>query len=134
MKELGKLLQAAREENWKLVDSIIPKIKSEEGYYRWAYDVGISYDDGNVRDLAVSIIEKSEIPAQAFSRMRSKLNQLMLGDSNKYVQFRAAFALANHGAGDYKKAVLDKLNEATEDDDIKEIAIAYLRRVKRVTV
>ena len=50
-------------------------------------------------------------------------------DSNPYARYRAAFALAEHGVGIYKKQVLRVLGEASQDKDIAETAKEYLERL-----
>ena len=130
METLKKLKSAAKNEKWEYVDSMIPQISGNLEYAKWAYDEGIKDPDGNIRDLAVSIIEKSEIPENEFTRMRDTLCLLMENDKNKYVQFRSAFALVNHGPGKHKKKVLSKLYEAEKDKDVAELAKEYLKKCR----
>lgn len=134
--ELSKLIDAAKSENWEYVDTVIPQIKNNERYYNWAFNQGIKDENDKVRDLGVSIIEKAKIAEQYFSEMREPLYGLMLNDRHMYVQFRAAFALANHGPGAHKEEVLSKLNEAKMDKDVCDIAKTYIKKMrsKRVVV
>ena len=124
------LISAAKRENWGFVDHSIDGIVHVPEYYKWAYSEGLKDPDGDVRDLAVSIIEKSDIPEQEFGLMRDSLYGLMLKDSNRYVRFRAAFALANHGTKRYEGEVVGKLNEALGDKDVRDIAQNYLGRMR----
>ena len=129
---IKELKDAAEREDWHYVDKAIPQIINDERYQKWACDQGIKDEDKNIRDLAVSIIEKAEMPEQVFSQIRAELNRLMSEDEHIYVRFRAAFALANHGAGDYKDAVLKELNEARMDKDVGDLAKAYIAKLRRV--
>ena len=130
MRKVEELKRAARREDWDLVDREIAAIVDEPIYYKWAFLAGTGDLDGNVRDLAVSIIERSDIPEKEFAAMRMPLYQLMLEDDNRYVGFRAAFALANHGPGPYKERVIEKLNEALRDKDVESIARGYLNKLR----
>lgn len=127
---IKSLVNAAKHERWDLVDSSIAVIAHSPEYYKWAYSEGLKDPDGNVRDLAISIIERSDIPEHEFDLMRESLCGLMLKDSNRYVRFRAAFALANHGPKRYEGEVIRKLEEALGDKDIRGIAQDYLGRMR----
>jgi HEAT repeat protein len=130
MGRLDALMKAAREENWVFVDRSISRLNRDSEYYKWAYPDGIRDPNDNIRDLAVSIIERSDIPEREFALMRKPLHGLMLRDSNRYVRFRAAFALANHGPENYREEVIEKLNEAAKDKEVKEIARDYLSKLR----
>ena len=131
---LEMLKDAAKREDWESVDSAMDSIAGDPRYYRWAFGTGMRDADGNIRDLAVSIIEKSDIPNEDFSRMRGALFTHMMEDENLYARFRSAFALANHGSGQYKETVIGTLKLAARDDDVKEIAKQYLNRIGRMRV
>ena len=133
--KLETLKAAAKREDWESVDSAIATVTGDPRYWGWAFGTGVRDADGNVRDLAVSIIERSDIPKEEFSKMRGALYTRMMKDDNLYVRFRSAFALANHGPGQYKETVIGALKLASKDDDVKEIAKGYLNRIghKRVT-
>ena len=62
--------------------------------------------------------------------MQQPLLQVMEHDSHPYARYRAAFALAEHGVGSYKKEVLRVLEEAAEDKEVSKIAGKYLRKLK----
>ena len=128
-KTLSDLKDAARIEDWDSVDLSIPVIARDPRFYEWAFKEGMEEINVDVRDLAASIIEKSDIEAREFSRMRDALFVHMTSDENKYVRFRLAFALAKHGSGEYKRQVVDVLKEASTDKDVKEIANRYLHRI-----
>jgi hypothetical protein len=129
MSHLEELKKAAKCGKWDYVDSTIPKIAAEIVYAEWAYNEGIRDTDGNVRDLAVSIIEKSDIPESRFSEMRDGLYELMENDENPYVRYRSAFALARHGPGRHKMKVLEKLTQATQDKDVSELAKNFIEGI-----
>lgn len=130
---LEKLKEAARMEEWDLVDLTLSTIKLGREYYGWAFEQGINPRkelNVDVRDLAASIIEKAEIPSEEFRAMQSAMFTRMERDNNKYVRFRSAFALANHGPGQYLKEVISTLKEASMDKDVGAIAKDYLDKVR----
>ena len=92
----------------------------------WALQKGINNEDGNLRDLAVSILEKSDYKLS--ENNLKTLQKLLETDENLYVRFRAAFALFNKG--DKSEIVIKKLKEACENEDVKEIAEKYLDKLK----
>ena len=126
--ELEKLIDAAKQEQWIEVDEAIPKICDDPEYINWAYGEGTLDDDGNVRDLAVSILEQAQIAPKVFDGMRERLYNIMMGDDNEFVRYRCAFTFVNHGPGDYKDEVIEVLNEAArhQEQDIADMAKAYL--------
>ena len=126
---IEKLVKAAKEKEWEVVDKEIPNVCNDRTTVSWAYDKGIYDEDDNVRDLAVSILEKSRILVTRFDIMRPTIHRLMKIDHNNYVRYRAAFTLAAHGAGEFKKEVEQVLHEAEEDPDVSEIAKQYLTRI-----
>lgn len=126
---LEELKKAAMRENWEFVDAGILRISKDSSYVDWAYRQGTRDLNGNIRDLAVSIIEAADIPEEKFSGMKGTLYALMKKDENPYVQFRSAFALAKHGAGKHRDKVMDKLREAEKDEDVSEIAKHYLKKL-----
>lgn len=126
---LEKLIQAAREENWAIVDERIPEICNEKSVIKWAYETGIEDKNEHVRDLAASILEKADLPEERFDGMRGKLYTLMESDDNRDVRFRAACTLAAHGPGDYTREVINILQKAREDPEIAEIANGYIKRL-----
>ncbi len=127
MNEPLDLIQAAKKENWDYVDNAIES--NADKYSSWAYNQGIMNTDNNVRDLAVSILEKAHFDGR-FSGMRATIYTLMTTDSHKYVRFRSAFTLAAHGPGEYKDSVLQTLKEAEQDEDVSEIARKYIEKLK----
>jgi HEAT repeat protein len=125
-----ELIEAARREDWDYVDKRIPQVCNDRSYIEWARRNGINDPDGNVRDLAVSILEKADIPADEFRGMAEELHKLMVSDNNPYVRFRSAFALANHDPGNYRKEVVGVLEEAEKDEDVAALAKGYLKKME----
>jgi hypothetical protein len=123
------LINQAEAENWDEIDREIPDIVKNKDYVNWAYSTALSYANGNVRDLGVSILEKAAIEENEFAQMRDRLYNKMLNDSNIYVRFRSAFALAAHGPGKYKKKVISVLKSALKDDDVKDFAEKYIKQL-----
>ena len=122
------LINDAIKENWKSVDEKIPKICNKVKVQNMA--LRLSADkDGNVRDLGASILEKARIDSARFSRMRTPLSRVMRNDNNIYAKYRAAFALANHGPGEYMQEVLELIKLASEDKEVSVIAKNYLRKL-----
>lgn len=128
-KEIRKITDAAKKENWEYVDSEIPSIVADSRFIRWACKEGIENRNGNVRDLGVSILEKSKITFNSYPGLKDTLHSLMKTDANPYVRYRSAFTLAGHGAGKYKKEVVEVLNSAVKDKDVSEIAKGYLKKI-----
>lgn len=126
---IEQLIEAARKEDWDTVDQEIPKIVKKRAAVQWAYKTGIKDSNANVRDLAVSILEKAPILEQDFSGMRETVYNLMKSDAHRYVRFRAAFTLAVHGAGEHKKDVARTLQEAEKDKDVSDIAKNYMKNL-----
>lgn len=122
------IIEAAKSENWKLVDQRITEVCNNIEVQKRAIKL-LNDSDGNVRDLGASILGKANIPLKRFSNIRPILKRIMDKDSNQYARYRAAFALAEHGAGDYKNDVLGVLNEASQDKDVGEIAKTYLKKL-----
>lgn len=120
---LDQLIQYAKDENWESMDALIPQVCNEEDLIQWSINIGCKDLDDNVRDLAVSILEKSKYPLN--ENDIDLLETLMETDKNVYVQYRAAFTLFNRGIR--SEAVMGRMHEALADNDVKEIAANYLR-------
>lgn len=118
------LIQAAKAERWNVIDKIIPEECDKEEVIVWASTKGLEDNNGNVRDLAAIILEKTKTLDRT---MKTKLLALMKSDPNPFVRFRSAFALAGHDPGFHKSEVLSVLNEAAKNEEIAGIAKRYLR-------
>jgi hypothetical protein len=125
---LDKLIKAAKKEDWAYVDRKISIIKNYEPFIQWAFPTGIRDSDENLRDLGVSLLEKAPLPEERFRLIRPELFKLMRTDSNTYVRFRSAFALAAHGPGIYEKQVVETLKKAEKDKEVSKIAKQYLKK------
>lgn len=128
--KLKQLIKLAKEEDWDKIDQEIPKIASSQPYIDWAKEKGIKDEDGNVRDFAVSILEKSELNPKEFKDIEDNLYNLMETDENPYVKYRSAFALVSHGSLKDKEKLLGVLRSAQRDPDTKDIAENYLEKIK----
>tara|TARA_Y100000310_G_scaffold122529_1_gene121230 strand:- start:2420 stop:2794 length:375 start_codon:yes stop_codon:yes gene_type:complete len=122
---IEELIKAAKEENWDLVDSEILEVANDPRFIDWAKEKGLSDDDENVRDLAVSLLEKTNDLDEPTMRI---LYSLMFKDSNTYVRFRSAFALKKHGYEKHPQEVIAVLRQAAQDIDTKNIAEGYLKQ------
>ncbi len=122
---LQELHNAALKEDWDTVDASLTQNGNEE-YETWALSRGMENADPNLRDLAVSILERS--PRRLDAKTAEKLAQLMGNDENIYVRYRSAFALFSHGAREPE--VINILQMALDDEDVVEIAKTYLRKLK----
>ena len=124
------LINAARKENWEFVDEKIPKVCNDVKVQDKALKL-LADKNENIRDLGASILEKARIDSDRFSRMRSPLVRIMRNDDHIYVKYRAAFALANHGPGEYMQEVLELIKQASKDKAVSEFAKNYLRKLKQ---
>ncbi len=123
---LISLISAAEQEDWDFIDTTLASVADNPNNVLWAFGNGVFSEDGNVRDLAVSIVEASQHflePDQA-----EVLQNLMQSDKNTYVRFRAAFALYNRG--ERSPEVMQVMQEALQVDDVKEITQGYLDQLK----
>jgi hypothetical protein len=109
--DLDSLIGAARREQWETVDEAIPGLCNNGHVVDWASQEGLKDGDGNIRDLAVSLLEK---------RMKE--------DDNPYVRYRSAFAIAAHDTGYHRQEVIETLKQAQQDENVSEFAEDYLKK------
>lgn len=128
---LTELIYAADTEKWDTVDAILPSASKQPDVLAWAVGHGLLEEDGNRRDLAVSILEASDLTKKEFGVVRKKLYGLMNNDVNQYVRYRAAFTLAKHGTNGYRESVKNTLLQAQKDKDVAKLATDYLKRLKK---
>lgn len=121
---LESLQSAAVKEDWESVNQHIKSICNDSKSITWALEEGISNLDRNLRDLGVSILEVSDYVLKPEDI--DKITELLQKDENPYVRFRAAFTLFNRGHK--TNEVMDKMQEALQDPDVKEIAEQYLNK------
>ena len=129
-KMLKNLIKAADIENWDYVDANKTKAVRNPEIVNWAYQTGVSSENENRRDLAVSLLEKAKIPKDELNEVKKVLGNILTKDSSFYVRFRAACALVVHSANEYRDDVIKTLREAAKDkdSDVKEIAKGYLEK------
>ena len=122
---VDQLIAAAKAEDWDFVDGALPSVCNNSAYLGWVEKKGLKDPDSNVRDLAVSILGKTA-DNDLIVRVQAKLRELMAKDKNPYVRYRSSFALAGHGLE--SEEVRRVLEEASDDEDVGEIARNYLKR------
>ena len=123
------IIDAARKEEWDLVDRRIPEVCNDSEAQEIAIKL-LGDSNANLRDLGASILAKStKLPTP--TRTKPILQRVMEGDSNPYARYRAAFALAGHHPGRYRPKVIEVLKEAAQDKDVGQIAKDYLRRLDK---
>ncbi|PIZ00530.1 hypothetical protein COY62_02065, partial [bacterium (Candidatus Howlettbacteria) CG_4_10_14_0_8_um_filter_40_9] len=73
--DLQGLIDAAKSEEWDMVDDNLGKMADNPEVISWATDEGLKNEDENIRDLAVSVLESSskEIPEDAQDDLREKI-------------------------------------------------------------
>jgi len=123
---IDALIEAAKEGNWKEVDEGILKVRNNKLAVDWAFRKGLNDGNGNVRDLAASILEKTS--SSLTGEMKKKLYSHMKTDNNPYVNFRSAFAIAAHDSSFHKEEVKDVLEKAKKDPDVSQFAEFYLKQ------
>ncbi len=126
---MEELIGAAKREEWDFVDEQIPAAVRFEVNVVWAYRNGLNNSDGNVRDLAASMLVKAKLSPTGMREAKPALLRVMKSDSNPYARYRSAFALAEHGYA--TKPVLAVLSEAEKDKDkdVRGEARKYLRKL-----
>lgn len=122
---LSDLQKAAIREDWEFVDSHLATTINNPRVLEWSVNEGIVDKDGNLRDLAISFLERS--PVKLEPETTQKLRE-MFADENPYVGFRSAFALFTHG--DRSSEVIAKIHEAVLDEDVREVAEGYLSQLE----
>ncbi len=127
---VNDLVDHAKREDWDYVDEQVDQLKDNSAIIKWAYEHGLADPNGNVRDLAATICEKSQLSIDNKKRDRLGAN---LSDTWPYAAFRAACALAAHGPGSYKGDVIITLKRFLVDDDtsVKDRASRYLSGLER---
>ena len=124
---MEELIEAAKHERWKFVDSHAPQAAKNDANVVWAYTCGLKDSDGNVRDLAATLLVKARLSKQELQGAIPVLRRVMSKDSNPYARYRAAFALAEHG--NKSQSVINVLREATNDKDVADEARKYLQKL-----
>lgn len=128
MTSLNELIGAAKKEDWNKVDAILPEVCNDSSFIEWALKNGLKDSDGNIRDLAASILEKTQ---KITKDMKDRLYQVMKQDSHPYAKFRAAFAIAAHDLQYHPDEVKEVLEIAKKDKDISDIAYRYSEKYEK---
>ena len=123
---IDTLIEAAKKENWGKVDKSILKVCNNKSVIDWACKEGLNDSNGNVRDLAASILEKTS--NSLTGEIKEKLYSHMKKDDNAYVRYRSSFALAAHDPSFHKEEVKDVLEKAKKDPDVSQLAESYLKQ------
>lgn len=118
---LNEIKAMAANEDWDGVDTVIGSAANDPSFLVWA-EGGLEDEDGNLRDLAASLFEKTDTPLSP--GVTETLLSHVRHDDNPYASFRSAFAL--YRAGNRSPEVIKKLHEALEDEDVADIAKEYL--------
>lgn len=118
---LDELRAMAANQDWEAVDSVIGLVSNSPAALSWAQG-GLDDEDGNLRDLAASLLEASDTELSA--RVIESLLRHVKHDENPAVSYRSAFAL--YRAGNRSSEVIRKLHEALADEDVADIAKGYL--------
>lgn len=126
---IRKLRNAAQSERWDYVDQQIPGVALDPHYVNWASTTALEDSRVNIRDLGASILTAARFGGEKFAQVRQKLGAQLKHDATNYAGFRAACALAEHGAGSYRQAALQVLQKFTTDKDVATIARRYLRKL-----
>ena len=127
IEELKKLAESGTDEDWEKIDAEIPKVCNQPDYLSWAYETGIKDDNGDVRDLAVSLLEKSHLSPAKFKPMKAEILRRMKTDPNPFVRYRSAFALVAHKVS--SPEIIGVLKEAQKDPNTADIAKEYLSKL-----
>lgn len=128
--KLKKLIERAKKEDWIKVDEEIPKIASAQPSIDWAKEKGIKDPDFRIRDLALSILEKSLLTPEEFEKIEDTLYRLIEEEESPNARYRAAFVLASHGSLKDKERLVEILREALRDPNVKNLAENYLEKIK----
>lgn len=124
---IADLIELARQEKWEEVDGVLPTFANRAEVLEWATKSGLYETDGNLRDLACSILQTSNYKMRETDMKR--LRELMGGDENKFVRYRAAFALFHNGI--HSEDVIEVIEDASGDKDVGVIANKYLEGLQK---
>ena len=126
MRSLQELIEAAKAQNWPFVDEHLQNACAAEEVRQWPWlaDTGLDGKNGDLRELAAGILEKTD--EEITGSRRQLVEHLIANDANHYARFRLAFALA--GRGDRSNLVRTTLEKALDDDAVGGIAGDYLSK------
>jgi hypothetical protein len=119
--KLNQLIEAAKIEDWSFVDGNINGYHLEGEPFEWAMNAGLTDADKNVRDLAATLLDKSDETID--TETTTKLLKTMADDDHNIVRYRLAIAL--YKRGDRSPSVIKMMQEAKNDPDVGELASSY---------
>lgn len=135
MKKMGEILEslitAAKAENRDFVDKTIPEVAQNADVRDRAIEL-LSDPEGDVRDLAASILTKAHLTRKVMTKLGPRLASMMVNDSHEFARYRAAFALAEHDPKSYAHVLIPILEAAVRVKDVSSIASEYLQKVRDV--
>jgi hypothetical protein len=114
------MLEHAKQEDWPFVDARMEEFAKLMKNVTWAMRTGLRDKDQNVRDLAATILDRSDCPI--LQKNCQSLEFQMQGDGYHIVRFRLAIALWKRN---YRpKTVEAMMRNAMSDPDVGEAAKA----------
>lgn len=119
---LTDMQHAAMAENWTFVDEHINDVCNEQETIDWVHNDGLFDEDHTMRDLAVSILEKTDFPLLEDDEFT--LTELLENDTDKSVRFRAACALAKQDID--SPTIRQTLEAYVDDNQLGTIAQGYI--------
>lgn len=119
---LEQLIEAAQKENWDFVDGHINNSHLTSEPINWALNIGLYIEDQNVRDLAATLLDRSD--EEIKPEDVEKLQKIMVEDSYHIVRYRVAVAL--YKRGNRNSVVEQMMQEAKNDPDVGDLAESYL--------
>lgn len=131
---VGRLVSAANQENWKLVDTALEATPNNDEFISWATtNVGIR--DYKLRDLAASIFEKAPKEIGVPPDMIERLHKFMgdMAEDPKYLsaRFRFASALFKHERPSAEaESVIREAANNKEDPKLAEAAAKRLSEIE----
>lgn len=115
------LVKESGEEKWEAIDELLPKLEIDEGVVDWIFEDGLKDQDGDVRDLAVSILNVHD-SVSLDDPQKDYLLKIMEEDTYHIVKYRSAIALFQRNIQDDYPSVQEKVTEALGDPDLGDLA------------
>ncbi|MFH0804103.1 MAG: hypothetical protein V1896_00690 [Candidatus Zambryskibacteria bacterium] len=117
-----QLVEAAKNNDWGFVDENINESHLSYEYTVWAIKDGLLDKDRNVRDLAATILDKSN--EQLDPEDAKEVERIMLRETYHIVIYRLAIALYKRGI---RNTAIERLmSEAKDDPDVGDLAKSFL--------
>lgn len=138
---MEKAKQYAKEGKWEELDkNIIPEIVSSYRHEEIVDYLPFLFEDesGDIRDLAGTIISELKISELPESK-RYEVKELVrkgLKDTHIYARFRFAIAAIKHNLYEEREkeeifSILNEVANTEKDEEIKNLAISYLKKLKK---